>query len=252
MAAHLVKAQNEFQDQVVIITGASGGIGHETAQAFAAQGARVVAASRRSDPPCDVTRAEDVRALIARTHATYGRIDILVNNAGIGMRATVADSKLADVQQVMDVNFYGALRCIQEVLPIMRQQRHGQIVNIGSILSLIAPPFNSVYAASKFALRALNDSLRIEVAKDNIEVILIMPGYTDTPFFDNMTRYGGPPRVTKMKGQHPRQVAAAILRACRRHQREVVLTLPAKVGAFTKRLAPRFLDWSLARLRHNP
>jgi short-subunit dehydrogenase len=239
--------QNRLRDKVVIVTGATSGIGLETARLFAERGAKVIPAARRSDPPCDVTRDADVEQLVARTLAAHGRIDILINNAGIGMRAAVADSRPEDVRYLMEVNFFGALRCIQAVLPVMRRQRAGQIVNVGSVLSLIATPYNSIYSASKFALRALTDALRIEAARDNIDVILIMPGYTDTPFFENMTRYGGPPRPTSWKGQHPRRVAAAIARACERRQRDVVLTLPARLGAVVKRLSPRFLDWCLAR-----
>jgi len=243
--------QNSLRGKIAIITGASSGIGAETARLFAERGAIVVPASRRSAPPCDVTRDADVQQLVARTLAAHGRIDILVNNAGIGMRAPVADCRPDDVRYLMEVNFFGALRCIQAVLPVMQRQQAGQIVNVGSILSLIATPRNAIYSASKFALRALTDALRIEVARDNIDVILIMPGYTDTPFFDNMTRYGGPPRTTSLKGQHPRHVAAAIARACERRQRDVVLTAPAKLGALVKRISPRFLDWCLARTSHN-
>ena len=128
----------------------------------------------------------------------------------------------------------------------------GQIVNVGSILSLIATPANSLYAASKFALRALNDALRIELKDERIDVILVMPGYTDTAFFDNMIRYGGPARTTSWDGQAPSQVAAAIESACRHRRRELVLTTSARLGAYTKRISPRFLDWCLARIRHNP
>lgn len=242
--------QSALRGKIAIITGASSGIGSETARAFAHRGAIVVPASRRSSPPCDVTKDEDVQRLVASTVERYGRIDILVNNAGIGMRAPVADAPLADVRYLMEVNFFGALRCIQAVLPVMKRQRSGQIVNVGSILSLLAIPRQGAYCASKFALRALTDSLRLEVARDGIDVILIMPGYTDTPFFENMYRYGGPPRVSPFAGQHPAKVAAAIVRACERRKREVVLTGFGKLGAWMKRFCPRLLDWSLARSKN--
>ncbi|MCS7049227.1 MAG: SDR family NAD(P)-dependent oxidoreductase [Verrucomicrobiae bacterium] len=242
--------QNALPGKVVIVTGASSGIGLETARAFAQRGAIVVPASRRSNPPCDVTKDEDVQRLVSSTVAQHGRIDILVNNAGIGMRAAVADAPMSDVRYLMEVNFFGALRCIQAVLPVMKQQRTGQIVNVGSVLSLLATPRQSAYCASKFALRALTDALRLEVARDGIDVILIMPGYTDTPFFDNMYRYGGPPRITSLRGQHPAKVAAAIVRACERRQREVVLTFYGRLGTFMKRFFPRLLDWALIRTHH--
>ena len=140
-----------FQDKVVIVTGASSGIGLETALAFAREGARVVLAARTQAKlqevvdahpdlrerllivPADVTKDEDVRRLIATTIAQLGRVDILVNNAGIGMRASIAETPPDDARSLMEVNFFGPLRCIQAVLPQMRQQGAGQIVNVGSI-----------------------------------------------------------------------------------------------------------------------
>lgn len=249
MAAGTEQVRNHFQDKVVIVTGASSGIGLETARLFAERGAHVVPASRRSSPPCDVTRDDDVRQLVDRTFAEFGRIDILVNNAGIGIRAPVADTKPEDARLLMEINFFGALRCIQAVVPVMKRQGTGQIVNVGSVLSMLATSQNGIYSASKFALRALSDALRLELHGTGIEVILIMPGYTDTPFFDNQIRYGGPARISPIKGQHPAQVARVILRACARHKCEVVLTVPARLGVWMKRFTPRLLDFAL---RHTP
>jgi uncharacterized protein len=250
-----------FQDKVVVVTGASSGIGLETSLAFARAGARVVLAARtqaklqavvdaHSDMrerlhivPADVTKDEDVRRLVATTIAQFGRVDILINNAGLGMRADIADSPLDDAHCLMETNFYGPLRCIQAVLPHMRQQGAGQIVNIGSVLSAVVAVRNGIYGASKFALLALTDTLRMELHGTGIEVISVLPAYTDTPFFDNMYRYGNKARMSPFKGQHPRQVARAILRACARHKRQVVLTLSARVAIWLHRLSPALLDF---------
>jgi len=259
MLSFLIRKVKKFTNKIVIVTGASTGIGRETALAFAAAGARVVAVARNAAQlqeiagdtilavPTDVTCDDDVNRLVETTIAKLGRVDILVNNAGFGIRATVENTAFADAQRLMEVNFFGVLRCTQAVLPQMKKQGSGQIVNVGSILSLLATPRNSLYCASKFAVRALSDSLRIELRGTGIDVILIMPGYTDTPFFENQVRYGGPVRIGPMKGVHPRTVARAILCACARRKREVVLTIPGKFGAFLKRWCPRFLDFSLAR-----
>jgi short-subunit dehydrogenase len=257
-----------FHNQTVIVTGASSGIGACTALAFAQAGANIVLAARSRQRleefaaahpkhqhqfhivPADVTSDTDVQSLVSATIERFGRIDILVNNAGFGMRATVEELDFSDAHQLMETNFFGTLRCTRAVLPHMRRQGRGQIVNIGSILSLIATPNNSIYSASKFAVRAFSDSLRLELKGTGIDVILIMPGYTDTPFFDNMVRYGGPSRIHKhIKAQSPDKVAAAIVQACRHRRREVVLTMPAKLGAIAKRLWPGLVDFSLSRMK---
>ena len=252
-----------MKEKVVIITGASSGIGKETALAFARAGARVVIAARHEPPlrqlaathpnlrpvVADVTSDTDVARLVETTLKEFGRIDILINNAGLGMRATVEKTKPADARYVMEVNFFGALRCIQAVLPVMRQQGVGQIVNISSVLGVIATPRNSIYSASKFALRALSDSLRAEVHNAGINVITILPGYTDTPFFDNLVRYDGSARMSPFKGQTPAHVAQVILRACRHRRREVALSFLGILGGWAKRLVPGFVDWSLRRSR---
>jgi NAD(P)-dependent dehydrogenase (short-subunit alcohol dehydrogenase family) len=260
-----------FKDKVVVVTGASSGIGRETALAFAGAGARVVLAARHEPTlrevaneiigssglptatgsasvlavPTDVTKDEDVRRLVAIVIAQFGRVDILVNNAGLGMRAPVADMLLDDVHYLMEVNFHGPLRCIQAVLPHMRKQHAGQIVNVGSVLSMVVSPRNSAYCASKFALLALTDSLRLELHGSGIDVISVLPAYTDTPFFDHMFRYGSPTRISPFKGQHPAKVARAILRACARRKRQVVLTFSARLGIWLRRLAPSLLDFAV-------
>jgi short-subunit dehydrogenase len=238
-----------MQDKVVIITGASSGIGLATARAFAAAGARVVPASRRSTPPCDVTRDDDVHRLVECTMAEHGRIDILINNAGAGLRAELVDTKLEDARHLMELNFYAAVRCLQAVLPVMRRQHSGQIVNISSVIGVVAIPRNAVYCASKFALRALSDSLRMELRGTSIDIITILPGYTDTPFFDNMIRYDGSPRLSPFRGQSPDKVARAILNACRRRKREVALTVPGLVGCWLQRFASPLVEFSLRRRR---
>jgi len=260
-----ITMRTRFQDRVVIVTGASSGIGLETALAFAREGARVVLAARNETKlreiadahpewrdrllpvPADVTNDDDVRRLVATTVAKFGRVDILVNNAGVGMRATFEDTPLDDARALMDVNLYGPIRCIQAVLPQMRRQGAGQIVNVGSVLSMVVAARNSVYCASKFALLALSDTLRIELHGTGIEVISVLPAYTDTPFFDNMYHYGGPARQSPFAGQHPSRVAQALLRGCARHKRQVVLTVSARLAIWLRRLCPALLDAAVRR-----
>lgn len=261
-----------LQGKVALVTGAARGLGQQMAYALAEAGADVAVCDLLTEPGeetahrieelgrrswfgrVDVTRSSEIAPFLADVKTQLGEIDILVNNAGIGLRARVADSRPEDARRLMELNFFGALRCIQAVLPHMQRQAaspegvRGQIVNIGSVLSAVAMPRNGIYSASKFALRALSDALRIELRGTGVDVILIMPGYIDTPFFENQIRYDGPVRVSPIKGEHPSKVAHAILRACVLRQREAVLTMPAKLGVWTKRFAPRLLDFFLARI----
>ena len=255
---------SHFHNQVVIVTGASSGIGKETALAFGRAGARVVLVARRGEVlreiaaanpqlqllplPADITQPTAAAEIVAATLREFGRIDILVNNAGIGLRAAVADLNFADAQQLMELNFFAVLRCTQAVLPVLRQQHSGQIVNISSILGAIATPRHAIYSASKFAVRALSDSLRLEVRRDGIDVISILPGYTDTPFSANQIRADGlPHNHYHLRGQSPAHVADVILRACRHRRREVTLSLICLVGHWAKRLMPGFVDWAIRR-----
>ena len=148
----------------------------------------------------------------------------------------------------MELNFFAVVRCTQAVLPVMRQQHRGQIVNISSILGAIATPGHAIYSASKFAVRALSDSLRLEVRRDGIDVISILPGYTATPFFANQIQTEGPDlNHFRMRGQSPAHVAQVILRACRHRRREVTLSFICNVGHWAKRLVPGLVDWAIRR-----
>jgi len=256
--------KSHFHDQVVIVTGASSGIGKETALAFSRAGAHVVMVARRGEvlrqivtenpqlrllpTPSDITDPTTITGIIETTLREFGRIDILVNNAGIGLRATVAETKIEDARRLMEINFFALLQFTQAALPVMRQRKRGQIVNISSILGVIATQQHSIYSASKFAVRAFSDSLRLEEKRNGIDVISILPGYTETPFFENQIRYGEiGRRALPFPSQSPAHVAKVILRACRHRRREVTLTASCNAGHWAKRFFPGFVDYCLRR-----
>jgi len=255
---------SHFSNKVVIVTGASSGIGKETALAFGRAGARVVMVARRGELlqqlaaanpqlqlrplPADLTEPDAVAGIVETTLREFGRIDILVNNAGLGQRGPFAELDFDVARRVMEINFFALLRCTQAVVPVLRRQGGGQIVNISSIVGVIATPQNSIYCASKFAVRALSDSLRLELRPAGIDVISILPGHTATPFFENQIRTSGPARFSSLRGQSPARVAIVILSACRHRRREVVLTVPGILGYWAKRLCPGFVDWCLRRI----
>ena len=181
--------------QVAIVTGASAGIGAATARALHAAGYRVFGTYRK--PPAsrvpgvdylvlDVTRDESVKALVAQVLDQAGRIDLLVNNAGVGLIAGAEESSLEQAKSLFEVNLFGLIRVTKAVLPIMRRQRAGRIVNISSVMGLIPAPFMALYGASKHAVEGYSESLDHEIRGSGIRVVLVEPAYTRTSFEGNV------------------------------------------------------------------
>lgn len=170
---------------VVLITGASSGIGLACAEHLTTRGCRVYGASRRGPIAMDVRDGASVRAAVARILAAEGRIDAVINNAGIAIAGAVEDTSVEEAREQFDVNFFGVLRVCREVLPVMREQRAGCIINISSIAGLLAVPYQGLYSASKFALEGLTESLRLEVRDFGIRVVLVEPGDHRTAFTAN-------------------------------------------------------------------
>jgi NAD(P)-dependent dehydrogenase (short-subunit alcohol dehydrogenase family) len=177
---------------VILITGSSTGIGMATALYLSKKGHRVYASMRNPNAavangypmeviPLDVNDEQSVKRAVAQILEREGRIDVLVNNAGIASLGPLEEVDDAEVQRVFDTNVFGLLRCVRAVLPSMRKQRGGSIINIGSVAGSIASGCSGVYAASKFALEALSESLAQEVKPFGIRVALIKPSFIVTP-----------------------------------------------------------------------
>ena len=188
---------NKTNSPIALVTGASSGIGLATAKALQNAGFRVFATSRRAAGErsdgvtmlaCDVTDEASVAKLIDQVLTEAGRIDLLVNNAGIGLLAGAEESSIAQAQALFDVNVFGVLRMTNAVLPTMRQQGKGRIINISSILGLIPSPYNALYASTKHAIEGYSESLDHELRTFGIRVALVEPGFTRTSFEENMTR----------------------------------------------------------------
>jgi NAD(P)-dependent dehydrogenase (short-subunit alcohol dehydrogenase family) len=182
--------------QVVLVTGASSGIGKSCAEFLSQAGYRVYSASRRSAFPVDVRDEASVLGAVADLMSREGRIDVVVNNAGIAVAGAVEDTSVEEAMGQFDVNFFGVLRVCRAVLPHMREQRSGCIVNIGSIGGLVAIPYQGLYSASKFALEGLSEALRMEVRPFGIRVVLIEPGDHRTALTENR-------RATAASGRNP-------------------------------------------------
>jgi NAD(P)-dependent dehydrogenase (short-subunit alcohol dehydrogenase family) len=178
--------------KVVLVTGASSGIGACCAEFLSGRGYRVYGASRSATAASgviplalDVTDEASVSRAIDAILASEGRLDVLINNAGFGIAGAIEDTSIEEAVAQFDVNFFGVLRVCRAVLPVLRRQRAGYIVNIGSIGGLIAIPYQGLYSASKFALEGLSESLRLELRSFGIQVVLIEPGDHRTSFTRN-------------------------------------------------------------------
>jgi len=177
---------------VVLITGCSTGIGRDLAQRLTQSGYTVVATARKVETladlptalklPLDVTQPDSITRAVDDILQRFGRIDVLVNNAGYAVRGAVEEVPDEHTQKIFDVNVFGVMRMIRAVAPQMRQQQAGRIINISSIAGRLVTPANGVYSATKFALEALSDALRLELAPFGVLVVLIEPGPIKTHF----------------------------------------------------------------------
>ncbi|WP_353644984.1 oxidoreductase [Mesorhizobium sp. WSM2239] len=182
---------------VALVTGASTGIGRATAEALRDAGYRVFGTSRKSVPErsdgitmltCDVSQDASVAGLIDEVLAKAGRIDLLVNNAGIGLLGGAEESSVAQAQALFDVNLFGVLRVTNAVLPTMRSQGKGRIINLSSVLGLIPAPYSALYSSTKHAVEGYSESLDHELRPLGIRVVLVEPAYTRTSFEENLAR----------------------------------------------------------------
>ncbi|MEU4806245.1 SDR family oxidoreductase [Actinosynnema sp. NPDC023587] len=248
-----------LSEQVVVVVGASSGIGRVTALRFAARGARVVCAARNAQAldavvaeigdravavPTDIADETAVRALVRAAEERFGRIDTWVTAAGVGVVGRVEDVPAAEFDRVMRVNFLGHVHAVQAVLPALRRAGGGAIIGIASIEGVRSVPWQAPYAASKFALRALYDSLRVELAQsgDPIKVTTIMPAAIDTPFFEHSrTHLGELPRPLPPV-YAPELVADAVVTAAEHPRREVPVGGSTAAFFLGQRLFPAMTD----------
>jgi short-subunit dehydrogenase len=246
-----------------IVTGASSGIGRELVRELIRGGASVVALARREDRLCElasqVTAAErlrwlagDVTSAADRTAALdlcvkeFGGLDSLVNNAGIGARGPFAKADEARLRFLFEVNFFAPAEFIREALPHLRQGNRPAIVNVSSVLGHRAVPDKSEYCASKFALHGLSDALRIELAREGIDVVLVSPSTTSSEFFERSIS-DEPPPLRRFGVMSPEVVARRTVAAIRSGRREIILSAGGKFLVWLDRLCPPLADWLVRR-----
>ena len=245
---------------MVIITGASSGIGKACAERFAAKGAKVVLAARSIDKlqelekelkvetlsvQCDVSKKEDCQRLVEETVKKFGQIDVLINNAGISMRALFNDTDLEVIERVMNINFWGAVYCTKYALPYLLKSK-GSVVGVSSIAGYVGLPARTGYSASKYAMQGFLDALRTENLNKGLHVMVACPGFTssnirNTALVADGSSQGESPRKEE-KMMSAEQVADYIVNGVERRKRTLVLTTEGKLAVFLGKLFPKFIE----------
>lgn len=263
--------QEAFRDQVVIVTGASAGIGKALALQLASQGAKVVIAARRAERleqtaaecrslggeilvlPTDVSDESQCKTLVDRTIATFGRLDMLVNNAGMAVVAPFDEYPDLDLfRHTMDVNFYGAVYCTYYALPYLKETK-GRIVAISSMGGKAAIPYNTSYCASKYGIHGFYDALRMELNRHGVSVTLICPYWVISEFHEAQMDKNGEPygqrgrAIYTEKMMTAERCAAITLRAAHGRRREVLMG-PGVLVPLLKLAAPKLLDWMVIKM----
>jgi short-subunit dehydrogenase len=253
----------EFSKKVVIITGASSGIGRALVYEFAKQGAYVIAAARSKDKlgaiegdlnktnpnilvvPTDVSREEDCKNLIEIAISKYGKIDVLISNAGVSMRALFEDTDLKVIRRLMDVNFWGTVYLTKYALPYLLKSK-GTLVGVSSVAGYKGLPGRTGYSASKFALQGFLGVVRTENLKKGLHVLIACPGFTssnirNTALAADGTQQGESPR-DENKMMSAEDVAWRILESIKKRKRNLVLTTEGRLIVFLNKFFPTLLD----------
>ncbi len=252
----------KLKNKVVVITGASSGIGKELAFQFARKGSKVVLAARNAAAleeiaaqiwktgqaalavPTDVTQRFQVDRLMQAASAEFGGVDILISNAGVShATGTAMETKEVDIRATMEVNYMGGVFGVWAAVPLMEKRGGGQIVFVTSIVGKRGVARNAAYCASKFAAQGFAESLRPELSRKNIRVTTICPPGVDTPFFAN----NGRADVRKFRLHPVQKIARLIVKACEQEKREALLTMDAKLLHWSNVFFPKIVDWAIAK-----
>lgn len=244
----------------ILITGASSGIGRAIAELVAAEGAHVVLSARSEESldeaaaaltsrgqvafavPGDVTSEDDRKRLLRTVVDRFGGLDVLINNAGVGSFGHFAESTEEVLRKVMEVNFFAPAELIRLAIPILEHGHQPAIVNVASMCGRRALPAWPEYSASKFALCGLSEALRAEMARFEIDVLLVLPGLTKTGLSKHLIRNAGRMKINYDQGMPPEEVAAGVVRAIQKNRPETVLGWDARWILRMNRFFPRFVN----------
>jgi uncharacterized protein len=262
-----------WQNKIALVTGGSSGLGRVIVDAFASAGAKVVLVGLEADAVkqaadeiraaghdvlgvcADITRQEDVDRLFAQTMERFGRLDVLVNNAGRSMRGKLLDTTPDQFRDLMELNLIALVRCTRAAVPHLLERR-GHVVNIGSLAAKSAARWVGAYPATKFAVAAYSQQLRLELGPQGLHVLLVCPGpiqrkdarlYPLAGLEDVPQSARAPGAGVKVRGIPPQRLAAAILRACEHRRPELVIPAKARLLFALTQLCPTLGDWIVRR-----
>jgi short-subunit dehydrogenase len=258
----------EFRDKVVLITGASRGIGKQLARDFAAEGASCLLVARDAaaleenrrelpDPdrhacyPCDVSSREEVEAMARQVLAEKGPVDILVNNAGVSRYTRFVDTSMDEHEALMQINYWGMLYCTRAFLPAMLERNSGHIVNLCSISGRLGTVRHTAYCASKFAIAGFSDSLYFELLGTGVKVMVVNPGVVETHLFDHASFSDFPDQMRSMM-KPPHLLTREILRGMRKGKFEVTFPRSLWAGVVARAVWPPMYRMLQARFLKIP
>lgn len=273
-SANTARSISYWTGKTVIVTGASSGLGYQLAAAFQASGANTVLAARTEATltaaaeklggragrvlpvVCDVTRDADVENLVARTIAEFGKLDCLVNNAGLSVRKRVIDTTPDDFRELMELNLIATVRCTRAAMPHLLPAK-GHLVNIGSLAGKSAARYLGAYPASKFAVSAYTQQLRLELGPEGLHVLLVCPGpiARDDGRVRSPEELAGLPESARKPGAgvktreiRPERLAEMILAACEGRKSELIVPWKARILFTLQQMSPRIGDWLVRKM----
>lgn len=242
------------------------GIGEAIAEVFVNHGAGAVMLSREAGRAkqarqrvghtdrtlalaCDVRSRDDIHRALSATIERFGRIDVWVNNAGVGIRESVADMEMSACRELFETNFFAAISCLQAVVPEMRKHGGGTIINISSVAGHFPLPFGAAYSATKFALNAIGTGARMELKRDNINVLTICPGYVQTDFGAHLVASRkSNVRPPSVRGVTAERVAQATYNGYRNKKREVIVPWTMIPVIKLYQLFPGMVEWGIGKM----
>jgi short-subunit dehydrogenase len=257
----------QLSGKIAVITGASMGIGEALTRELVSQGMQVVMSSRdlqrveaarsRIAAPgqthairCDVTQRDQIRSLVETVLQQFSRIDLWVNNAGYGILDAIGNTDLEKCRDMFETNFFAVMACMQEVIPIMKAQRSGSIINISSVAGHIPVPYMGAYCATKHALNAVGKAARLELKSTGVNVITVCPGRVQTNFGQNIIRGEQVFQIGTAlnRGIDADRAARAILRAYIKNKREVVVPWTNRIPIALYRIAPGLVEFGMMKM----